>query len=165
MPGTIKIQQNAIQDNSKFPALIAHSGTAGTSLTRRVTSSQTAGALDIHVMGGTVSGGTFVVGTAINTFGTTGSITDGSTGTLVNYTTPASFKLRGFVASGEGQGFYYLQIGAGTTKYVYRTSVADKNAQVILPNPEPIASSTNLFLKVDNENGNTINYEGCLLGE
>ena len=47
-----------------------------------------------------------------------------------------------------------MEIGAGTTKYVYRTSVADKNAQVVLPNPETIASSTNLFLKVDNENGN-----------
>ena len=165
MSGTVKIQQNALQDNSRFPGLIAHSGTAGTSLIRRITSSQTAGALDIHVMGGTVSGGTFVVGTAINTFGTTGSITDGSTGTLVSYITPANFKLRGFVASGEGQGFYYLEIGAGTTKYVYRTSVADKSAQVILPNPEPIASSTNLFLKVNNENGNTVNYEGVIIGE
>ena len=164
MPGTIQPHEGAIQDNDKFPALIAHSGTAGTALTKRITSQNTVGALDVHIAGGTVSA-TATTSNAINTFGTTGSITDGSTGTIVSYITPAGFKLRGFVASGEGQGYYYLQIGAGTTKYSYRTIIADKNAQVILPNPEPIASSTNLFLKVDNENGNTVNFEGVVIGE
>jgi hypothetical protein len=165
VPGTVKIQQNALLDNSKYPALIAHSGTAGTSLTRRVTSQYTAGALDVHVAGGTITAGTITIGTSINTYGTSGSITDGSTGTIVDYVTPAGFELKGFVATGEGQGFYYLQIGAGTTKYSYRTSIADKNAQVVLPNPEVIAASTNLFLKIDNENGNTVNFEGAILGE
>jgi len=102
---------------------------------------------------------------AINTFGTTGSILDGATGTIVSYITPAGFKLKGFIANGEGQGYYYLQIGAGTTKYSYRTSIADKAAQIILPSPETIPSSTNLFLKVDNENGTTVNYEGAIIGE
>ena len=152
--------QNAIQDQNFFPALTAHTGTAGTADTIRVTADST-GALNIA---GTISA-TSSTANAINTFGTSGSITDGSTGTIVSYITPANFKLRGFVASGEGQGFYYLQIGAGTTKYSYRTSIADKNAQVVLPNPEAIASSTNLFLKVDNENGNTVNYEGVIIGE
>ena len=48
---------------------------------------------------------------------------------------------------------------------MYRNSIADKNAQVVLPNPETIASSTNLFLKVDNENGNTVNFQGVVVGE
>ena len=146
------------------PALIVHSGTAGTAQTRRVTSQNTAGAVDVHIAGGTVSASA-TTANAINTFGTTGTIADGVTGTIIDYVTPANFKLKGFVASGEGQGFYYLEIGAGTTKYVYRTSVADKNAQVILSNPEAIASSTNLFLKVDNENGNSVNYQGVIIGE
>ena len=156
--------QDAEFDRNNISGLLAHSGTAGTSQTRKITSENTAGALDVHVAGGTVSASA-TTANAINTFGTSGSITDGSTGTLVSYITPAGFKLRGFVASGEGQGYYYLQIGAGTTKYSYRTIIADKNAQVILPNPEPIASSTNLFLKVDNENGNTVNFEGVVIGE
>ena len=151
------------QDPNHVPALIAHTGTSGTSQTQRVTSQNT-GALDVHIASGTVSASA-TTANAINTFGTTGTITDGVTGTIVSYVTPANFKLRGFVASGEGQGFYYLEIGAGTTKYVYRTSVADKNAQVVLPNPEAIASSTNLFLKVDNENGNSVNYQGAIIGE
>ena len=152
--------QDAAIDRNDKPALIAHTGTAGTSETIRVVADST-GALNIA---GTISS-TSTTAAAINTYGTSGSIADGATGTIVDYITPANFKLKGFVASGEGQGFYYLQIGAGTTKYVYRTSVADKNAQVVLPNPETIASSTNLFLKIDNENGNTVNYQGAIIGE
>lgn len=152
--------QNAINDNNSIYALTAHTGTAGTAETVRVTADST-GALNIA---GTISA-TSTTAAAINTYGTSGSIADGATGTIVNYVSPANFKLKGFIASGEGQGFYYLQIGAGTTKYIYRTSIADKNAQVVLPNPEAIASSTNLFLKVDNENGNTVNYEGAIIGE
>jgi len=172
--------QNARQDDNQFPALTAHTGTAGTSTVVRVVAnssgqigvfgtvatgaSVTVGTIDeiTNIVGGTLSTSST---TGINTFGTSGSITDGSTGTLVSYITPAGFKLRGFVASGEGQGYYYLEIGAGTAKYMYRTSIADKNAQVVLPNPETIASSTNLFLKVDNENGNTVNYQGAIIGE
>jgi len=156
--------ENAIQDDNQFTALTAHSGTAGTAQTRRLTSENTAGALDIHIAGGTVAASS-TTASAINTFGSSGSITDGSTGTIVDYVTPAGFKLRGFVASGEGQGYYQLQIGAGTTKYIYRTTIADKNAQIILSNPEAIPTSTNLFLLIDNDNGNTVNFEGCLLGE
>src|SRR3972149_1707606 len=51
----IKAHQDAIIDNSqKTPALIAHSGTAGTALTRRITSTNTAGALDVHIAGTSV---------------------------------------------------------------------------------------------------------------
>src|SRR3990167_221125 len=107
------------QDPNHVPALIVHSGTAGTAQTRRVTSQNTAGAVDVHIAGGTVSASA-TTANAINTFGTTGTIADGVTGTIIDYVTPANFKLKGFVASGEGQGFYYLEIGAGTTKYVYR---------------------------------------------
>ena len=172
--------QNSRQDQNNVNALIAHTGTAGTAETVRVVA-DTAGRIGVYgsvetsasVSVGTIAEITNIVGgtlstsstTGINTFGTSGSIADSTTGTIVSYITPAGFKLRGFVASGEGQGYYYLQVGAGTTKYVYRTSVADKNAQVILPNPETIPSSTNLFLKVDNENGNTVNYQGVVIGE
>ena len=177
---TVKANQDAIQDNNKYPALTAHTGTAGTALVVRVVAnssgqigvygtvetgaSVTVGTIDeiTNIVGGTLSTSST---TGINTFGSTGSIDDNTTGTIVSYITPAGFKLRGFMASGEGQGYYYLQIGAGTTKYAYRTSIADKNAQVILPNPETIASSTNLFLKVDNENSSTVNYEGAIIGE
>ena len=92
MPGTVKVQQNALQDNSKNPALIAHSGTAGTALTRRITSSGTPGALDVMVVGTsvTIGGGSnvnIVTGTQ-QTLGTVGVLNTGSvvvtTGTIGN---------------------------------------------------------------------------------
>ena len=178
--------QPARQDSNQFPTNIYVAGTSGTAAAgtedivqgradpttgaQYVYNLGPAGTTSTAISGGTLNlleAGTFstTVTAAINTYGTSGSIADGATGTIVNYTSPAGFKLKGFYASGEGQGYFYLQIGSGTTKYFYRTSVADKVAKVALPNPEAIPTSTSLLLKVDNENGDTRNFEGAVLGE
>src|SRR3990167_6534674 len=78
------MDQPSRQDQNHVNALIVHSGTAGTAQTRRVTSQNTAGAVDVHIAGGTVSASA-TTANAINTFGTTGTITDGATGTIVDY--------------------------------------------------------------------------------
>ena len=178
--------QDARQDRNQFPTTTYVAGTSGTAAggTEDVVQGRAdpstgaqyvynlgpAGTTSIQLSGGTLNlleAGTFstTVAAAINTYGTSGSIADGATGTIVNYTTPAGFKLRGFYATGEGQGYFYLEVGSGTTKYSYRTSIADKVARLELPNPEAIPTSTSVFLKVDNENGDTRNFEGAVMGE
>ena len=59
--------QDAIQDKNWKPALLAHTGTAGTAETIRVTSQNTAGAVDVHIAGGSavVTAGTFTDRTAL----------------------------------------------------------------------------------------------------
>ena len=87
----IKAHQDAIIDNSqKTPALIAHSGTAGTALTRRITSTSTAGALDVHIAGTSVEigGGSnvnIVTGTQqrLGTVGTIENLVGGTIGSVL----------------------------------------------------------------------------------
>src|SRR3990167_3675315 len=182
-----EVPYNAKQDANDFPTNTFVSGSIGsadvngTAEIVRGGADPSTGAQYVYNLGpagttaNTITGGTLnlleagtfstTTAVAINTYVTSGSIADTATGTIVNYSTPAGFKLRGFNATGEGQGYFYLQIGSGTTKYSYRTSVADKVARLTLPNPESIPTSTTLLLKVDNENGDTRNFEGCLLGE
>ena len=57
-------KQYASQDQNQFPALLGHSGTAGTAETVRITS--TNGALDANITGGTVNVDV-VVGDLVNT--------------------------------------------------------------------------------------------------
>lgn len=58
--------QDAIQDRNQVQALLAHSGTAGTAETRRVTSSGTPGALDIMIVGTSVDISGAAAGTNVN---------------------------------------------------------------------------------------------------
>jgi hypothetical protein len=151
--------QNAKFDDNRVTALTAHTGTAGTAETQRVVASTDG---HVGVFGTVTSQG---APNAINTYGTSGTLSDGEVGTIVNYTSPANFKLRGFYATGTGQGYYTLEIGAGTVKYSYRTNITDKVAKLNFNNPESIASSTSLLLKVENENGDAQTFEGVVLGE
>lgn len=81
--------QNAIQDDNKVSALTAHSGTAGTAETKRITSSGTPGALDVHIVGTAVDISGAAAGTNVNivtgtqqTLGTVGTVS--GIGTLTN---------------------------------------------------------------------------------
>src|SRR3990167_11395931 len=75
MPGTIKAHQDAIGDNNISFALIGHTGTAGTALTRRITT-QANGAIYAHITGGTVVSSVTV--DDINQVGTVGVLNSGS---------------------------------------------------------------------------------------
>ena len=175
--GTIRTEApyNAAQDANKFPTQTFISGTAGTADVNgtaeviRGGADPLTGAQYVYNLApaGSLSVGSLTAAevAATNTFGTSGSIADGVTGTIIDYTAGTAYKLRGFSATGEGQGYFALQIGVGTTKYSGATSVANKIAQVILPNPEAVASSTRVLLVVTNQNGDTRNFEGCIFGE
>lgn len=149
--------QNAIQDENQFPALIAHSGTAGTATPIRVTA--TDGAINVA---GTFSS---TAATATNTYGSVSTVVNDTTGTVVNIGSVGSgFKLKGFYATGSGQGYYSLLVN-GTPRLFYRTNIADKVADVILPNPDSLSAGDQVLLKVVNENGDTQDFEGIILGE
>lgn len=105
MPGTIKAHQDALQDNSRFPALIAHSGTAGTALTRRVTSQNTPGALDTHIAGGTVLQSKVSTGTWVN-----GTVTNANTLIAASNANRISIAM-----THEGTTDLYLGLGTGVT--------------------------------------------------
>lgn len=166
---------NAALDANQYPSLTVVSGTAGTADLAgtaeviRVGGDPSSGAIYVYNLApaGSLSIGSLSVTEtpANNTFGTSGSIADGAVGTIVNFTSGTSFKLKGFSATGEGQGYFALQIGVGTTKYSGYTSVANKVAQVILPNPDSVPSSTVVQLIVTNQNSSTCNFEGVVLGE
>jgi len=166
---------NASQDANKFPTNTFVSGTVGTADVNgtaeivRGAADPLTGAQFVYNLApaGSLSVGSLTAAevAATNTFGTSGSIADTVTGTLVDYTAGTAFKLRGFSATGEGQGYFALQIGVGTTKYSGATSVANKIARIILPNPEAVASSTRVLLLVTNQNGDTRSFEGVIFGE
>ena len=83
------MNQNAKQDDNLFPALTAHTGTADTAETIRLTSANTPGALDIHLLGGTITavagGGTDSVNVVSGTQQTLGTVgTVNGVGTVTN---------------------------------------------------------------------------------
>src|SRR3972149_7830953 len=180
--------QNARQDENQFQTTTYVAGTSGTAavgtedgVQGRADSSTgaqyvynlgPAGTTAQVLTGGTLNvleAGTFTaeqtVAPAVNTYGTSGTLVSEAVGTIVNYTAGTAFKLRGFLATGSGQGYFTLEIGVGTITYFYRTNIADKVAQVVLPNPMTIPSSTAVILKVQNENGDSQTFEGQILGE
>ena len=166
--------QNSRLDDNHIPSQTGVSGTLGTSAVGtedlvQFTADPTSGAQYVYNLApiGSLTVGSITTSEvpATNTYGTSGSIADNALGTLVDYMTGTSFKLRGFTATGEGQGYFSLQIGVGSTKYSYYTSIADKTARMFLPNPEAIASSTRVILTVTNQNGDTRNFEGVVIGE
>lgn len=101
---------------------------------------------------------------ATNTYGEQAAVPSGNTVTLVSYSAGASWKFRGFVAGGEIDGRFFIQFD-GTTKYVVRTNIAERQAALILPNPDAAAGGTTVTLKVESTGETTGAFEGTLLGE
>jgi len=104
-----------------------------------------------------------VPATARNTYGSQASVLSGNTATLVNYAADADWKFIGFIAGGEVDGRFYVEFD-GVAKYVVRTNIAQRHAELVLPFPDGAAASTTVTLKVENTGGATGDFEGTLLG-
>lgn len=101
---------------------------------------------------------------ASNTYGSQENVAAGNTVTLVTYSAGASWRLVGFVAGGEADGRFFVQID-GVTKYVLRTNIAQRQARLVLPFPDAAAGGgKTVTLCVENTGAATANYEGTLLG-
>ena len=106
--------QEAKQDPNQFPALILHTGTAGTAETVRATG-QALGAQNVHITGGTVIAGTLVSiasGTQqiLDTVGTIGVVNAGSV-----VVTNGTITSLGGTSTVEQQFSYNHQSASGTT--------------------------------------------------
>lgn len=118
----------------------------------------TSGSLNVAI----TSGG-LTQSAANDSFGTTTSLADGSTATLVNIPSTTSYKLAGFSVTGNGDGYFFVQV-AGATIISARTRFSQPSILVALPNPVAVADASTVALKVTNESGSTANFEGTLFG-
>lgn len=100
---------------------------------------------------------------AANTYGEQAGVPSGNTVTLVSYAAAAAWKFTGFIADGEADGRYFVQFDA-VTKYQRRTNIAQRQAELILPNPDAAAGGTTVTLKVENVGEVAADFEGTLLG-
>lgn len=104
--------------------------------------------------------------TPVLQYGTLTSIANGSLNTLATYTVPTGkvFWLGGMVATGEVDGRYVIKID-GVIKFVYRTSGAERNAEMLL---SIISINANagavITLEVEHFDSATASFEGSLLG-
>src|SRR3990167_10199393 len=100
--------QDAKQDRNQFPGLIVVQGTAGTADTGTPNDGSGTSVL-LRVGGNPQTGAMYVqdLSPSSNTYGSVATVVDGATGTIISIgTTAAGFKLRGFLATGSGQGYY-----------------------------------------------------------
>jgi len=100
---------------------------------------------------------------ATNTYGENAAVPSGNTVTLVSYSAGAAWRFSGFIGSGEVDGRFFVQFNA-VTKYVFRTNIAQRQAELKLPHPDAAAGGTTVTLKVENTGADTGAYEGTLLG-
>lgn len=102
---------------------------------------------------------------ADNAYGSVSGVTIGNTSNVVQVNpSTENFKLRGFIATGTGDGYFFLQVD-GVTQFSGRTSIANKSINVVLPNAQLVNTGSDIILKVTNEAEETADYEATILGE
>lgn len=102
-------------------------------------------------------------GDATNTYGDSSSVPSGNTVTLVSYVASSDWRFYGFVAGGEADGRFFIQFDAAK-KYQIRTNITQRQANLILPQPDPDAGGTTVTLQVENIGEVAADFEGVLLG-
>ena len=101
---------------------------------------------------------------ASNQWGQSLALTAGATGTLASIaSSTAGYQVKGFIAHGTGDGYWFLQI-ASVTVLSGRTRATFPMLVITLPNGINVAIGSLVALKVTNESGSTADYEATLLG-
>lgn len=107
---------------------------------------------------------TTVVGSANNNWAQALATTSAATATIISIASSvAGYQLKGFIAHGTGDGYFFVQIGA-VTVLSGRTRATLPTVIITLPNGLPISTGSAVTLKVTNESGSTADYEATLLG-
>ena len=92
------------------------------------------------------------------------AVTNGATATLASVpVNSAGYQVKGFIAHGTGDGYFYVQIN-GVTALSGRTRVSLPTLVITLPNGIAVATGQTVTLTVRNESGSTADYEATLLG-
>lgn len=101
---------------------------------------------------------------ASNTWGQSLALTAGATGTLASIASSvAGYQIKGLVAHGTGDGYWFLQV-ASITVLSGRTRSTSPTLALSLPNGVSVPAASLVTLKVTNESGSTADYEATLLG-
>lgn len=101
---------------------------------------------------------------AANQWGQALAVTAGATGTLASIaSSPAGYQVKGLVAHGTGDGYWFLQI-ASVTVLSGRTRASSPTLALSLPNGVSVPTGSLVTLKATNESGSTADYEATLLG-
>lgn len=97
-------------------------------------------------------------------YGTVSALAQTSTDTIVSYTAISGDKLRGFVTSGNREGFMELQLNS-TTILAGRTEVGNPSITVFLPLAISLNTNDTLDLKVTNNGQGSADFEGTIIVE
>lgn len=101
---------------------------------------------------------------ASDNWGQSLALTAGATGTLVSIASSAAgYKIKGLVAHGTGDGYFFIQ-AASLTVLSGRIRSTAPMLTVTLPNGINVPTGSLVALKVTNESGSTADYEATLLG-
>ena len=100
---------------------------------------------------------------ANNAWGQALAQTAGATATIASLTAPAGYRVKGLVAHGTGDGYWFVQISSATV-LSGRTRATAPMLVISLPDGISVATGSVVALKVTNESGSTADYEATLLG-
>ncbi len=100
------------------------------------------------------------------TYGINAAVAMGATVTLISYTAPAtvSVRLRGFIGTGNGDGYWTLLVN-GAVRGFRRSNVVNPDPVIWFPNPILLPISALVEVKVRNDGLGTGEFEALLLGD
>ena len=92
------------------------------------------------------------------------AVVAGATPTVISIaSTVLGYQIKGLIAHGTGDGYFFVQAG-GLTVISGRTRSTAPMLQLLLPNGISVPAGSALTVKVTNESGSTADYEITLLG-
>lgn len=97
------------------------------------------------------------------TYGSVVSIAPGTTSTVVQFSA-LGYKARGFSATGDGDGYFVLDVD-GSTLLAGRIHTLEKNLNLHLDGSYPVEDGVTITLRVRNDAGVSCSYEATVLGE
>lgn len=108
--------------------------------------------------------GTISLTTANNTVGELMGVSVGTTVQLVSLTAGDNYKLHGFLACGNADGYFVLTVDE-TKQVSGRSSVMEKTVQVAFPLGVSVAQGSLVELWVTNEGLGPADFDGAIFGE
>ncbi len=99
-----------------------------------------------------------------NVFGEVIGVVSGNTANVITYTAPAGYRVRGFNATGDGDGYFALKVN-GVTALSARIHIMEKTIGATLYLADAVSLGDIITLSVKNESDTICSYEATLIGE
>lgn len=101
--------------------------------------------------------------TAKDFWGQSLALTAGATGTLASLTSASAYQVKGMVAHGTGDGYFFIQV-ASMTVLSGRIRATAPVLTVVLEDGINVVAGALVTFQVTNESGSTADFEATLLG-